>query len=62
MREQSESFGGEWIEVGKSDFSYTNSVSIHSILLCKKKKNLYCFVLPKYRIGFLNRRTTEVWN
>lgn len=64
-RGQSESFGGEWIKVGKNDFSQTNSISIHSILLCKNKtnkKNLYYFVLPKYRIGFLNRGTTEVWN
>lgn len=38
VREQSESLGGERIEVGKNDFSYTNSVSIHSILLCTKKK------------------------
>lgn len=68
VRGQSESFSGEWIEVRKNDFSQTNSVSIHSILLCKKKSYifflsiLYYFVLPKYRIGFLNRGTPEVWD
>ena len=62
VRGQSESFSGEWIEVRKNDFSQTNSVSIHSILLCKKKKNLYYFVLPKYRIAFLKRGTPEVWD